>query len=77
MSKLTHCNFTTEHSLGKGEVDSSILSGSTTKACKIEAFRAPRLFRPAVNNGTERETRNSIRVKSGEKSHFVPRNAVT
>jgi hypothetical protein len=39
-----------EHSLGKGEVDSSILSGSTTKALINRHFSANQLpFRPSLN----------------------------
>jgi hypothetical protein len=67
MSKLTHCNFTTEHSLGKGEVDSSILSGSTIKPHEIRAScaRSPSRY-SATRDATKREHDISTRGKSVE-----------
>lgn len=68
MTKLTHCDLTTRHSLGKGEVDSSILSGSTIpctypNCCsgltKVDFEHlgcvCPEPLVPAETGGTERE----------------------
>lgn len=56
----------TEHPLGKGEVVSSILTGSTRYAHEIRAFDTPRKFRSADRDATKREHDIGIRVKSVE-----------
>jgi hypothetical protein len=48
-----------DNSLGKGEVDSSILSGSTTKAHKTRAFEADENSVSATSGRTEREDGSS------------------
>jgi hypothetical protein len=52
------------HSLGKGEVDSSILSGSTTKAHETRAFPDAQNSISAVAGRTRRERDISGRGKS-------------
>ena len=59
-------DFNDRYSLGKGEVDSSILSGSTRKDRGIGIFE-PRLgWDPAVSGRTAPEHDNSTRGKSVE-----------
>jgi hypothetical protein len=48
------------YSLGKGEVVSSILTGSTRKAHEIRAFLNAPQFHSATQHGTKRETRRSV-----------------
>ena len=56
----------TEHPLGKGEVVSSILTGSTRYAHKYAPFAHWVFWRPAVSGRTEREDDISTRGKSVE-----------
>lgn len=58
-------------SLGKGEVLSSILSGSTTKARHSRTFCPICSEARAITRRTKHETRKSIRGFSVEKSRFV------
>src|SRR5438128_1787318 len=44
-----------EHPLGKGEVVSSILTGSTRNARQIRASDTPPKFRPATRDATKHE----------------------
>ena len=55
-----------EHPLGKGEVVSSILTGSTTNAHEIRASALPQKSYPAVCDATKREHDISTRGKSVE-----------
>lgn len=57
-------NVNAEHPLGKGEVVSSILTGSTTKAHSIGTFSAAEYFDSAVAGRTLREQHISKRGKS-------------
>jgi hypothetical protein len=52
-----------EHSIGNGEVDSSILSGSTTKPLKLQHLRRRPLRIPPRS---ERERKSNTRVVLGE-----------
>ena len=55
-----------EHSLGKGEVVSSILPGSTTKPTKTSHFQLTARKPVSLSRRTKREVRVSIRGQSVE-----------
>jgi hypothetical protein len=63
-----------EHPLGKGEVVSSILTGSTTNAHGMKAFRSLIFRQSATHDETEREHDASSRGKSVDFVHdrFLP-----
>jgi hypothetical protein len=57
-----------EHSIGNGEVDSSILSGSTTASAQTKSgFRAslaPKALRLAGGKSVARNTRGNVKIKA-------------
>ena len=57
------------HSLGKGEVESSILSGSTTKRHEMGLSRDVRIPTSAVSSRTYPEDGNSVRGVSVDSVH--------
>jgi hypothetical protein len=59
-------DFNGEHPLGKGEVVSSILTGSTSKAHVSRAYLTSGIAYSAVAGRTPREHDTSTRGKSGE-----------
>lgn|SRR3990167_7657789 len=66
-----HCNYNVRHSLGKGEVVSSILTGSTRKALKSRAFCGAHFSISAKTNGTKQELHDWSRGKSVECDRFL------
>lgn len=69
MSDLTHCNHSTRKSIGNGEVVSSILTGSTTKAHGIRASVERAFCRSATLSRTYTKLGNIRRGKSVDFVH--------
>jgi hypothetical protein len=69
MTVLTHCEITSRNSLGKGEVESSILSGSTTNHHEMSTARNPCRPHSAVASRTYPEDGNSVRGVSVDSVH--------